>query len=39
MLRCTLETVARSPTARHGFVTLVAVPRDVAYATIYKNQT
>jgi methyl-accepting chemotaxis protein len=26
------------PNGRHGFVTLVIVPQDVAYATIYKNQ-
>jgi methyl-accepting chemotaxis protein len=27
------------PGGRHGFVTLVVVPQDVLFATIYKNQT
>jgi methyl-accepting chemotaxis protein len=33
-----LRDVPTGPNGRHGFVTLVIVPQDVAYATIYKNQ-
>ncbi len=33
-----LETVGPNPNGRHGFVTLVIVPRDVVFETIIKNQ-
>ena len=33
-----LKDVPAGPNGRHGFVTLVVVPQDVAFATIYKNQ-
>ena len=34
-----LETVGPNPNGRHGYVTLVAVPRDVVFETILRNQT
>jgi len=33
-----LAAVAPNPNGRHGFVTLVIVPRDIVFATIFKNQ-
>jgi len=33
-----LDTVAPNPNGRHGFVTLVIVPRDVVFETIIRNQ-
>jgi methyl-accepting chemotaxis protein len=33
-----LKDAPKGPNGRHGFVTIVALPYDIAYATIYKNQ-
>ena len=33
-----LKDAPKGPNGRHGFVTMVTLPYDVAYATIYKNQ-
>jgi methyl-accepting chemotaxis protein len=33
-----LKDAPKGPNGRHGFVTMVTLPYDLAYATIYKNQ-
>ena len=33
-----LKDAPKGPNGRHGFVTMVTLPYDIAYATIYKNQ-